>query len=226
MEGVLRNISNVIVYIDDLLVHTKTHKEHLQVLDQVLNLLQTHNFKINLNKCFFGKRKVSYLGFTLTPEGIKPGKNKLKAIKDVKLPTNVKTNLSFVRLCIFFRTQINFFAILATPMFTLTLKDSGHEGGPLPKEAMDAFCILKNSLVSEPVMAFPQATCQYALITDAASGTADTAGGLGAILMQKDQFDKFYAISYASCQLKDHEKNYSPFLLESTAVWGMNVFNE
>jgi hypothetical protein len=71
------------------------------------------------------------------------------------------------------------------PLFKLTRKDSGYKGGPLPKEAMDAFCILKNSLVSEPVMAFPRADRQYALITDAATGTADTAGGLGAILTQK-----------------------------------------
>jgi hypothetical protein len=97
----------------------------------------------------------------------------------------------------------------------------------LPKEAMDVFCILKNSLVSEPVMAFPRADSQYTLMTNAATGTADTAGGLGAILTQKDQFDNFYAISYASRQLKDHEKNYSPYLLESAAtVWGMAVFNE
>jgi hypothetical protein len=50
---------------------------------------------------------------------------------------------------------------------------------------MDAFCILKNSLVSVPVMAFPRADRQYARITDAATGMADTAGGLGAILTQK-----------------------------------------
>ena len=73
-------------------------------------------------------------------------------------------------------------------------------------------------------MSFPRADRQYALITDAATGTADVAGGLGAILMQKDKFDNFYAISYASRQLKDHEKNYSPFLLESAAaVWGMDA---
>ncbi len=59
---------------------------------------------------------------------------------------------------------------------------------------MDAFCILKNSLVSEPVMAFPRADRQYALITDAATGTADTAGKLGAILTQKHKYDNFYAI--------------------------------
>ncbi len=165
---------------------------------------------------------MSYLGFTLTPAGIKPGKNKLKAIKDAKPPTDVKTIRSFVGLCNFFRTHIKNFAIIAAPLFWLTRKYSGYKGGPLPKEAMEAFCILKNSLLSEPVMAFPRAVRQYALITDAATGTADRPGGLGAILTQKDKFDNFYAISYASRQLKDHEKNSSPFLPESAAaVWGM-----
>jgi hypothetical protein len=130
-------------------------------------------------------------------------------------------------LCNFFQTHIKNFAIIAAPLSKLTRKDSGYKGGPLPKEAMDAFSILQNSLTSEPVMAFPRADRQYALIADAATGTADTAGSLGAILTQKDEFDDFYAISYAFRQLKDHEKNYSPFLLEAAAaVWGMDIFNE
>ncbi len=74
MEGVLRNISNVMVYIDYLLVHTQTHDQHLQVRNKVLDRLQMHNLKINMDKCFFGNKEVSYLGFTLTQEGIKPGK--------------------------------------------------------------------------------------------------------------------------------------------------------
>ncbi len=70
MEGALCKIANLIIYIDDLLVHMQTH----QVWDKVLDRLQTHNLKINLYKCCFGNKEVSYLGFTLTPEGIKPGK--------------------------------------------------------------------------------------------------------------------------------------------------------
>jgi hypothetical protein len=76
-------------------------------------------------------------------------------------------------------------------------------------------------------MAFPRADRQYALIIDAATGTADSPGGLGAILTQMDKQGNHYAISFVSRQLKDHEKNYSPFLLEAAAaVWGMEVFNE
>jgi Reverse transcriptase (RNA-dependent DNA polymerase) len=55
MEGVMRNISNVII-IDDLLVHTKTYEDHLKVLEQVLECLHSHNLKINLDKCFFGNK--------------------------------------------------------------------------------------------------------------------------------------------------------------------------
>ena len=97
----------------------------------------------------------------------------------------------------------------------------------MPPDALHAFKILQQQLVSDPVMAFPRADRQYALITDAATGTADSPGGLGAILTQMDKQGNHYAISFASRQLKDHEKNYSPFLLEAAAaVWGMEVFNE
>ncbi len=227
MEGVLCNILNILVYIDDLLVHTDTHENPLQVLDKVLAQLHKNHLKINLEKCVFGNKEVSYLGFTVTPEGIKPGKNKLKAIKDAKLPTDIKTIRSFVGLCNFFRTHIKDFALIAAPLFRLTRKDSGYKSGPLPEQALQAFYALQKQLTSEPVMAFPKADRQYVLITDAATGTADTPGRLGAILTQNDKDGNFYAISFASRQLKDHEKNYSPFLLEAAAaVWGMDLFNE
>jgi hypothetical protein len=69
-------------------------------------------------------------------------------------------------------------------------------------------------------MAFPRSDRQHALITVAATETADTPGGLGAILTYVDKEGKFYAISFAS----RHEKNYySPFLLEvAIAVWSLN----
>ncbi len=74
-------------------------------------------------------------------------------------------------------------------------------------------------------MAFPKGDRQYALITDVATSMADTPGGLGAILTQVDKDRNFYAILFASWQLKDNEKNYSPFLLEAmAAVWGMDFF--
>jgi hypothetical protein len=87
-----------------------------------------------------------------------------------------------VGLCNFFWTHIKDFALIAAPLFKLTWKDSGYKSGPLPEKALWAFYILQKQLTSEPVMAFPKANRQYALITDAATGTANTPGGLGVIL--------------------------------------------
>ncbi|MFN9940759.1 MAG: reverse transcriptase domain-containing protein, partial [bacterium] len=76
METVVKNIENVIVYIDDLLVHSASHEEHIATLSKVLQHLVTHNIKINLQKCVFGSKEVSYLGFRLTEQGIIPGTDK------------------------------------------------------------------------------------------------------------------------------------------------------
>ncbi len=71
---------------------------------------------------------------------------------------------------------------------------------------MKAFINLQKQLISEPVMAFPRTDQQYALITDAATGTADTPGGLGAILTQVDQ-DHFLAHAY-KCFVCCQRDNY------------------
>jgi hypothetical protein len=119
MEQVLRGLQHILIYIDDVLIHTNTHEKHLEALEQVLMRLHQHHLKINLNKCLFGDQKVSYLGFTLTPEGIKPGEAKLKAINNAELPNDIKGIRSFMGLCNFFQHHIQDFAITAAPLFKL-----------------------------------------------------------------------------------------------------------
>jgi hypothetical protein len=147
MEGVLHNIPNVLVYIDDLLVRTDNHEKNLQVRDQVLARLHKNDLKINLEKCVFRNKEVSYLGFTLTPEGIKPGKNKLKAIKDAKPPTDIKTTRSFVGLWYFFRIHHGTSVQVNTQGFGMQILTS-------TEQAQQAFYTLQKQLTSEPVMAF------------------------------------------------------------------------
>ena len=225
MEMILDKIKNVIVYIDDVLIHSKTHDQHLESLEAVFQRLQKYGMKINLDKCFFGNTEVSYLGFVLTPNGIAPGKDKLKAIRDATSPTDMKTVRSFIGLCNFFRTHIKNFATISAPLTRLTRKDSGYKGGPLPAEAEKAFNLLKRQLISNPVVAYPRADRQYALIVDASTGSATEEGGLGAILTQIDEDGNFHVISYGSRQLVKHEKNYSPYLAEmQAAIWGMDFY--
>jgi len=119
MEQVLRGLQHILIYIDDVLIHTNTHEKHLEALEQVLMRLHQHHLKINLDKCLFGDQKVSYLGFTLTPEGIKPGEAKLKAINNAEPPNDIKGIQSFMGLCNFFQHHIQDFAITAAPLFKL-----------------------------------------------------------------------------------------------------------
>ena len=227
MEAAMLGIAKVIVYIDDLLIHSASHEEQLLTLSAVLGRLVHHGLKINLDKCVFGNEEVSYLGFTLTPSGIFPGRDKLQAIKNAKPPTDVKMVRSFIGLCNFFRTHIKNFATISHPLTKLTRKDSTFKGGTLPPDAMRAFLQLKLALTSDPVVAYPRNDRHYALIVDASTGTATTEGGMGAILTQVDQNGSFHVISYGSRQLIKHERNYSPFLLEmAAAVWGMDFYNE
>jgi hypothetical protein len=225
IEQVVKGIDNVVVYIDDLIIHSRTHEDHLKTLDAVLTRLASHNLRVNLKKCVFGSSETSYLGFWLSKEGIFPGADKLKADKEALPPENVKQIRQFLGLCNFFRGHIQNFAQITSPLTQLTKKDSSWKRGPLPENALRAFRHLQSLLCSEHVLAYPRSDRQYALITDASFGNENTEGGLGAILTQLDETGKFYVVAYASRKLQRYEKNYTPFLLQmQAAIFGMETF--
>jgi len=226
VETVLKGISNVIVYIDDLIIHTDTHNKHRLVLHQVFERLRANNLKVNLKKCEFGSTNVSYLGFSLTPEGIIPGADKLKAVGNTLPPTSIREVRQFLGLCNFFRAHVKNFPLISHPLTALTKKDCKWKRGPLPPQALKAFRELQTILCSEPVVDYPRKNRPYVLITDASFGDEKTPGGLGAILTQVDQHNEHRVIAYASRKLAKHEKNYTPFLLEmQAALWAMDHFH-
>jgi hypothetical protein len=228
METVVHNISNVIVYIDNLLVHSASHDEHLATLSKVLQRLVTHNIKINLQKCVFGSKEVSYLGFRLTKEGIKPGIDKLKAVKNKNAPppSNVHEVQQFLRLCNFFRGHVQNFAQLTSPLTALTKKECSWKEGELPPDALTAFLDLQTYLCSKPIVDYPRNYRPYTLIVDASLGDDKKLVGLGAILTQINKTGQPCIIAYASRKLQKHKCNYTPFLLEmQAAIWGMDHFS-
>jgi Reverse transcriptase (RNA-dependent DNA polymerase) len=115
METVDNKIENIIVYIDNLLVHSASHEQHITTLGQVLQCLVQHNI--------LGSKEVSYLGFRLTEEGIKPGTDKLKAVKNAPPPSNVHEVKQFLGLCNFYHGHVHNFAQLTSPLTALTKKE-------------------------------------------------------------------------------------------------------
>ena len=116
MEKALEGIKNIIIYIDDVIIHTATHEHHLKVLVDVLRHLDQHNLKINLAKCLFGNTEVAYLGFVLTLEGIRAGREKLKVLRKMSPPINVHQHHQFFGLFNFFRNQIKNFSLILLPL--------------------------------------------------------------------------------------------------------------
>jgi hypothetical protein len=218
METVVNGISNVIVYINDLLLHSATHEEHLATLGKVLKHLIQHKIKINLQKCIFGSKEVSYLGFRLTEEGIKPGTDKLKALKNAPTPSSVHEVRQFLGLCNFLRGHVCNFAQLTSPLTTLTKKDCSWKGGQLSPDALQAFQEPQTYLCSETIVDYPRRNRPYTLIIDAILGDEKKPGGLGAIFMQIYPNGQHCVIAYASRKLQKHECNYTPFLLEMQAA--------
>ncbi len=226
MELTVGGIPNVIVYIDDLLVHTSSHEQHIEILQKVFSRLRNVNIKLNPEKCQFGAVNVQYLGFRLTPKGILPGADKLQAVRDMKPPTSVTEVRQFLGLCNYFRTHVRNFSTKAGPLNFLTSKKAGWRGGPLPPDAKKSFDELQKALISNPVVAYPRTDRPFHLIVDAATGGADSSGGFGAILGQENDKGQLHVVAYASRSLRDHERNYTPYLAEmNAAAWAIDHFD-
>ena len=219
MERVFQGLDGVITYLDDVLTHSKGHKEHLKDLEKCLRRCIDFGLKLNVAKCTFGAKQVDYLGYILNQEGVRPSAEKTKAVVEFPEPHNVHAVRQFTGLTNYFSHMIPDYTTHASKLTALTKKDNTWKGGPLPTEAKAAFDHLRQALGAAPIIAHPRRNIPFTLATDA-SGT-----GFGAILTQTVN-GKEHVIAYASRSLKDNEKNYSAYLLESAAaVWAIDHFH-
>ncbi|GJV38473.1 putative reverse transcriptase domain-containing protein [Tanacetum coccineum] len=194
----------VIVFIDDILIYSKSKKEHEGHLKLILNLLKKEELYAKFSKCEFWLSKVQFLGHVIDSEGIHVDPAKIEAIKDwasPKTPTKIR---QFLGLAGYYRRFIEGFSKIARPMTKLTQKSVKFEWG---EKAEAAFQLLKQKLCSAPILALPEGSENFVVYCDASHK------GLGAVLMQREK-----VIAYASRQLKVHEKNYTTHDLELGAV--------
>jgi hypothetical protein len=89
MDVLLADAENVLTYIDDVLVHSWSHEEHLRHLAVAIDKIGAANLRLNPKKCVFRLDSVEYLGHTLTGEGVKPGQDKAKAMQTAQPPRSV-----------------------------------------------------------------------------------------------------------------------------------------
>ena len=228
MDTVLKDVKNCLIYIDDILCYGKSKQEAIDTFAKVLARIRKYGLKINLSKCLFLQDETPYLGHVLTRQGLRPGVDKLQAIKDAKMPVSVKQLKSFLGMVNYFRSYVKHHAHKAAPLHALTRRDSGWTKGPLPAKEARLFEQLRKDVVEAQPKMLPDPNLQFHLFTDGSLGEEDEAGGLGAYLAQEassPEGPRYQPVGFASRQLRKHENNYSAFLLElAAAAYGIDHF--
>ncbi|GJX77223.1 putative nucleotidyltransferase, ribonuclease H [Tanacetum coccineum] len=194
----------VIVFIDDILIYSKTKEDHEVHLGLVLELLRKEKLYAKFSKCEFWLQEVHFLGHVVNQNGIHVDPSKIEAVKNWKTPTTPSEIRSFLGLAGYYRRFIANFSKIAKPLTSLTQKNQKYVWGV---EQEEAFQTLKNNLCDAPILTLPDGVEDFVVYCDASNQ------GLGCVLMQRGK-----VIAYASRQLKIHEKNYTTHDLELGAV--------
>ena len=225
MDYITRGISSCIGYVDDLLVHTKTHAEQRAGLEQVFLRFRKYNLKANMGKSEIAASELEYLGYHLSGKGVGPGLQKMRAMRRYPEPDSIKKIREFLGMANYFRFMIPSFSQNSGHLTALLKNESTYKKGPLPLAAANAFAILKGALCSSPVVRPPADVGDWHVTTDASQGDALHPGGLGAVLTQVVEGEE-RVVAYASRGLKSFEKNYSAFLLEmAAATWAIDYWH-
>ena len=200
----------VYVFLDDILIFSKTKKEHIRHIGQVLSIFQEYNLKLNLEKCSFMKSEVLVLGHLLTSKGLKPQQNKVEAIKNWESPKNISELRSFLGAVGYYRQFIPNFASLASPLVQLLKKNVHYLWS---SEQEHSFLELKRKLTEAPVLSFPKFDRPFVIRTDASYN------GLGGVLLQKGEEGIELPIHYISRSLSKAETHYGITDLEGAALF-------
>lgn len=196
------------VYLDDMLIPSATPEQNLEKLEKVLKILEMEGLTLNPEKCKFLYTSVSYLGFEIAENGVKPGAEKVSAIKNFPTPKDVHNIRQFIGLTGYFRHFVNNYATVAEPLTRLTRKSIKWEWGA---EQEFAFNQMKQILTCKPVLKIYSPEAKTEVHTDASSR------GLGGILLQRHQ-DKMHPVFYYSRQTANAETKYHSYELETLAV--------
>jgi len=188
------------------MIYEASLQEHDKRLIEVLQRLRKHNLKLQIDKCEFLRKEVTYLGHIISENGILPDPAKLSAVKNFPTPKKVKDVQSFIRLAEYYRKFIKDLSKIAKPLTILTKKNTKFEWTTEQK----AFDILKEKLTA-PVLHYPDFTRQFIIATDA----SDYA--IGAVLSQ-GPVGQDRPIAYASRILNKAEQNYNTTEKELLAI--------
>ena len=201
--------TDAFLYVDDILIASRTYSEHLEKLDRVLKRLIKTNFVLRPSKCSFMQQEIKYLGHIIDKHGVRPDPFKVQAVQNFPRPTTVKEVRQFLGFINFYRRSIDRMSELAAPLVNLTRKNVDFVW---TDDCQKSFDKIKSSLLNYPVLRFPDFTKDFFLSTDA----SDFA--ISAVLEQQHGND-LLPIAFISRQLSKAERSYSTTEKECLAIF-------
>jgi hypothetical protein len=175
---------SVLVFIDDILIFSKTEEEHEKHLRLVLEKLKSNQLYAKFSKCEFWLTEVAFLGYVISTRGVSVDPGKVKDVLNWMPPTTASEIQSFLGLGGNYRQFIKDFSKIAKPMTKLLEKNKTFEW---TGECQASFEELRKHLTSAPVLDQPDLTKKFNIYCDASRR------GLGYVLMQEGQ-----VVCYAS----------------------------
>ena len=197
------------VYIDDLIIYSKTEAEHQHHLQLVFQRLREYNLKLKESKCHLGQAQVELLGYVISEKGIHSNPDKINVISQLAAPNNVSEVRRFLGMTGYYRDLIPQYAHIAEPIVKLTKQNYKFIWSP---QCQSAFEKLKSALCSNNILAYPESHKPYRLYTDA----SDTC--IGGILVQTDAHGIEKVIHYVSHQLSGAQLRWPTIEQEAYAV--------
>ena len=213
MDLVLHGLTYIycLVYLDDTIIYSKNFDEHLNHISEILSRLISAKLKLNPNKCIFAADEVQYLGYIVTTEGIKPDPDKVRAINEIKFPKSPKEMIRFLGGVNFYRDFIKKFSFTASILYKMAQSIQKFKAKLKCKEVYEAFEALKATLMSEPILCYPNFKLPFIIQTDASS--VAIGGVIGQVIDKK-----FKPVKYCSRHLTATESRYSTTERELLAV--------
>jgi hypothetical protein len=162
----------VLVYLDDILVMSRTPKEHLQQLRLVLDLLSKYKLYAKLSKCEFGKTTLKFLGHVVSAGSVAADSDKIQDLRDWPLPTSraqLSSGLNFLGLAKYVRRFISHYSEIAAPLTRLISDNLPFSLSAWQAAEYQAFQNLKQVLMNRPLLAPPDCSQPFTLQSDASN---------------------------------------------------------
>ncbi len=201
-----------LVYLDDVIVFSRTLEQHFAHLRGVLELLKQAGVTLKLPKCKFFCETVDYLGHVIRPGRLALAETNTRALQEVKHPQNQTELRSFLGLCNVNMRFVPRFASIAATLNEPLKKHQPVEIDTLNPEQAEAISTPRDALLKAPILALPRKDGHYTLNTDASDGQ------LGCCLHQDQPTGDRFPIGYWSRSLTSAERNYSTTDKECLAV--------